>query len=56
VEAEARELVNKAYRHTLKTLMDNQKQLDDMGRLLLEKREIMKDDITAIMGPKVSSP
>ncbi|CUG86027.1 ATP-dependent zinc metallopeptidase, putative [Bodo saltans] len=56
VEAEARELVNKAYRHTLKTLMDNQKQLDDMGRLLLEKKEIMKDDITAIMGPKVSSP
>jgi AFG3 family protein len=45
VEQEARDLVNKAYLHTERTLVANQKQLHDLGSLLLEKKEIMKDSL-----------
>lgn len=55
VEAEARELVNKAYIHTEKVLRANSKQLYELGDLLLEKKEIMRDDIVKVLGPKVSA-
>eukprot|EP00331_Platyophrya_macrostoma_P000850 CAMPEP_0176407204 /NCGR_PEP_ID=MMETSP0127-20121128/1287_1 /TAXON_ID=938130 /ORGANISM="Platyophrya macrostoma, Strain WH" /LENGTH=694 /DNA_ID=CAMNT_0017786395 /DNA_START=202 /DNA_END=2286 /DNA_ORIENTATION=+ len=55
VESEARELVNRAYHHTEATLRANSKQLHELGATLLEKKEIMKDDIVKVLGPKVSS-
>lgn len=53
VEQEAKELVNAAYVETEKTLKQHEAKLHELGALLLEKKELMQDDITKILGPKV---
>ena len=53
VEQEARELVNAAYVETEKTLRQHEAKLHELGALLLEKKELMQDDITKILGPKI---
>ena len=52
VENEARELVNAAYQHTHQTLSQNKDKLHELAKLLLEKKEIDKEDILKILGPR----
>jgi AFG3 family protein len=52
VEAEARELVGKAYEHTLKALTAEKAGLQKMAEQLLAEKEIHKKEIEAILGPR----
>jgi AFG3 family protein len=52
VEDEARALVRKAYVHTETTLIAKKEKLAELAELLLEKKELMQDDITKVLGPR----
>ncbi|KEG15377.1 putative ATP-dependent zinc metallopeptidase, putative,metallo-peptidase, clan MA(E), family M41 [Trypanosoma grayi] len=52
VEEEARQLVAAAYKHTEKTLLEKKDLHEKLTMLLLEKKELMKDDIERILGPR----
>jgi len=53
-ESEARALINKAYAHTEKTLQEQKTKLLELGNLLLEKKEIARDDLIKVLGPRSS--
>ena len=53
VETEAKVLVQKAYNETVRVLTEKKPLLQRMSDTLLEKKEIMRDDITAILGDRV---
>jgi AFG3 family protein len=55
VEAEARELVNKAYSHTEATLRSKEAELKKLADLLLEKKEVMREDIIKVLGERVNA-
>ncbi|RNF23816.1 putative ATP-dependent zinc metallopeptidase [Trypanosoma conorhini] len=52
VEKEARELVAAAYKHTEKTLLEKRELHEKLAKLLLEKKELMRDDIEKVLGPR----
>ena len=52
VELEAREMVDRAYEHTMKVLTENKDNLHKLAQTLLEKKELMQPDIEGILGPK----
>lgn len=52
VEAEARELVQKAYEHTLKTLTGKSEELRKLADMLLTRKELAKSDIVAVLGER----
>ena len=52
VEEEARELVNKAYAHTMKTLTEKKDLLTTLSEKLLKERELAKADIVAVLGDR----
>jgi AFG3 family protein len=52
VEDEARALVRKAYVHTEVTLLAKKEKLAELSELLLEKKELMQEDITKVLGPR----
>ena len=52
VEAEARQLVDEAYDHTVATLTRDKDKLHALAQKLLKEKELMKPDIEAILGPR----
>ncbi|KAG8345444.1 putative ATPase family protein [Trypanosoma vivax] len=52
VEGEARQLVEDAYKHTLKFLTEKRELHEALAQLLLQKKELMKEDIEGILGPR----
>lgn len=54
-ESEARALIGKAYLHTEKTLLEHKAKLLELGNLLLEKKEIAKDDLVKVLGPRTAA-
>ncbi|ESS66303.1 ATP-dependent zinc metallopeptidase [Trypanosoma cruzi Dm28c] len=52
VEQEARDLVAAAYKHTEKTLLEKRELHEKLAKLLLEKKELMREDIESVLGPR----
>ncbi|CCW70633.1 unnamed protein product [Phytomonas sp. Hart1] len=56
VETEAREIVAAAYKFTEKRLLDNKKAHITLAELLLDKKELNKDDIESVLGARPTVP
>lgn len=52
VEAEAREMVSSAFDFTMKVLEENREKHIQLAELLLDKKEINKEDISSVLGPR----
>lgn len=52
VEEEARQLVDKAYAHTMKTLTEKKELLTVLSEKLLKEKELAKADIVAVLGDR----
>lgn len=52
VEAEAKAMVDRAYKHTLNHLTKNKDKLHQLSQLLLQKKELLQADIEGVLGPK----
>ncbi|MDP2084544.1 MAG: bifunctional diaminohydroxyphosphoribosylaminopyrimidine deaminase/5-amino-6-(5-phosphoribosylamino)uracil reductase RibD, partial [Gemmobacter sp.] len=50
LEAEARALVDRAFAHTEEMLTKRKDKLHELTKVLLEKREVNRDDIKAVLG------
>lgn len=55
VEQEARELVAKAYETTARTLLERREQHVKLAELLLERKELSRDDIAGVLGERPQS-
>nr|CCC95985.1 unnamed protein product [Trypanosoma congolense IL3000] len=55
VEEEARQLVAAAYKHTEQLLLEKRALHEELTSLLLEKKELTKEDIEKVLGPRPRS-
>eukprot|EP00755_Sulcionema_specki_P009682 Sspe_Gene.6458::Locus_2174_Transcript_1_1_Confidence_1.000_Length_2347::g.6458::m.6458 len=52
MDEEARKLVQKAYDDCRKLIGDNRKKVEDVAKRLLEKKEVLEEEIVELLGPK----
>ncbi|KAK1562175.1 hypothetical protein Q3G72_007461 [Acer saccharum] len=56
IDNEVRELVGKAYDHTVKLIEDHKEQVSQIAELLLEKEVLHQDDLVRVLGERPFKP